>query len=264
MVDPVLPIVAAVFGGISAANALSDLFKKWRSRKKKKAEELSHRVEQAFTKVPVVLKETCSGCMHRAGRVFGIGDGQWLLRRVCTCQIDTIAESALASIRRATEHFQRTLCGTYGLAFNAHALDLLGIKRTIESFSQDMVRTLGALYTGVHNSRRVPATPRSTTPFSMAVHMMRPVQLVVQLPRLDDYPAIPVPPLSALEYTGEGFAATLAALTAEASMNEFSASLAQDLDAISSVQTPTVPVDIRAGVSGSSRVLQEILSQYSV
>ena len=69
-------MLALVFGGISAANSLFDLFKKWKERKQKKKDALAGKVESAYARVPRVLKETCDECRRRAGHAFEMGDGK--------------------------------------------------------------------------------------------------------------------------------------------------------------------------------------------
>ena len=70
-----LPIVAAIFAGISATSASFDLFKKWRERRKMKTSTESEKVESSFSKIPYVLRETCGSCLRRAGEKFEVGDG---------------------------------------------------------------------------------------------------------------------------------------------------------------------------------------------
>lgn len=74
MIDPI-SIPMLIFAGVSATNALFDLFKRWRDRMKEKAGKGCKSVEHAFSNVPRVLQDTLNACTVRA-HGFELGDGE--------------------------------------------------------------------------------------------------------------------------------------------------------------------------------------------
>ncbi|KAK4554669.1 hypothetical protein LTR86_008171 [Recurvomyces mirabilis] len=244
-------IIAAVFGGISAVNALFELFKKWKGHRKKKAEELAQRVEQAFTRAPRILEETCSSCVRRAGDAFRVGD--------------TLAHTTIGS---AVAHFEGTLRGTLDLAIGGQVLDLVGVRRILDGFSEEIVRALGSLYTRVLRNPAVATSVAATTSLARfstaALTPARPLP-AIEFKHATDYATIAVPALAPLDgAVSRTFEHTLDAIRSESKMCEFSSSLARDLDAIDSlVPLDTFAADMPTVLMGSQQVLRDIMAEYA-
>nr|OQO28982.1 hypothetical protein B0A51_03791 [Rachicladosporium sp. CCFEE 5018] len=222
MFEP-LSAVAAVFGGISAVNAVTDLWKKWKARRQRKKDAELSRVDGAFEEVPRFLRNAVDCCAARAGQAFRVPDGK----------------SLIGLIGRTVTIFQRTLGGTLHIALNGGNLDLARVHCLLSGFGRDMTSSLGDVFTRV--CRSMPNTYSRNRSVSEAATSSLELRVI---PYDFNTALAALPPL---QFTGVPIATTLERMKKDWVAEDLHSTLAADLDAIVAARVviepcPRIPI----------------------